>query len=162
MKTEAALVLDENAPQVKEGILGLNNVGSYNPANCAAKGLLIVGASSYLRERVPVTFLQHYDLHWIFIPTAADHYTMCMVALHRTEHNTYVAVNAIGLNTSDIVDAMVQYLTKSTLTMHTIKPQLMRWMFKDIYLLSKVSCRDIVHIEPFKKGIINGQSKIFV
>ena len=101
------LVLDENAPQVKEGILGLNNVGSYDPANCAANGKLIVGANSYLRDHVPYSLLQDYDLHWIFVPQAADHYTMCMVALHRDKHNTYVAVNATGMNISDIVDKMV-------------------------------------------------------
>lgn len=129
--------------------------------------LLVVGANSWLRDHVPFFLLQRYDLHLLFYPNSTPSWVVGVAALSRTRVDER-PLFAFG-SSFDPKKAFAQALgrllietkpweeeDKNNLTLFKQQEvtdkktlQLNRWWNHWIYRCSKISLRDVLHLESY-------------
>ncbi len=127
--------------------------------------LLVVGANSWLRDHVPFFLLHRYDLHLLFYPNSMPSWVVGVAALSRTrvDEKPLFAFGSGSTGKAAFANALGKLLIdtkpwqeedKGGLTL--LKPQevtdkkalqLNRWWNHWIYRCSKISLRDVLHLE---------------
>lgn len=124
--------------------------------------LLIVGTSTWIRERVPFFLLQQFDIHLLFYPTSKEVYQIGILAQSRIGQQPPIFVYGQGASTIDaIMNAIYELVvfvvpdewkTDKENAKELSKLDKVRhlWYTNWIYRQAKVSLRDILHLESYK------------
>ncbi len=129
--------------------------------------LLVVGANSWLRDHVPFFLLQRYDLHLLFYPNSTPSWVVGVAALSRTrvDEKPLFTFGSSSDPKKAFAEALGKLLIetkpweeedKNNLTLFKQQEvtdkktlQLNRWWNHWIYRCSKISLRDVLHLESY-------------
>lgn len=153
-----------------EALYGLTLQKTLNSYSTSAKNpMLVVGANNWIRQRVPYFLLQEYDLHLLFYPNSSPCWVVGLAAQSRIKSDArpLFTFNA----DADITKALEGALTK---LLEWARPEvgdardaraasetgfsdkgfrLNLWWTHWIYRCSKISLKDILHLEPYPRSV---------
>jgi len=129
--------------------------------------MLVVGAHSWLRSRVPFFLLQQYDLHLMFYPTPSPAWVIGILAVSRkdTSEAPTFAFSADSHPLKAVEGAIYKLLEKVyPLDMkgfkslqkegtRTIKAHMSLWWTNWIYRCPKLPLKDILALEPYANTV---------
>lgn len=133
--------------------------------------MLIVGANGWLRDRVPFTVLQQYDLHLFFYPNSTPTWVVGVAAMSRI--NTSEPVQFFFGAHRDVNEALLQLVGKVVEFSRPVEgpdegaPAALRsvdgakasasklhlWWTHWIYRCPKISLKDVSHLEPYEANL---------
>lgn len=125
--------------------------------------LLVVGITNWLRSRVPLFVLQRYDFHLLFYPNSFPCWIAGVIAVSRQDtaeapifsfgaHSKIHRAIDVALGNAVASCAVRpdenQFKAKTT----TSSSSLSLWWTNWIYRCSKLSLRDLLHLEPYPES----------
>lgn len=148
MKNNQSLVSKINHVVRSGEILGLHNIGTCHRSNEHARGMLVYGGDSFLRDHGWDQLRNKYEMFWIFVP-GSDIYKMCMIGFDwNNEKKTMIGVIGEGKNVSKLAQEMIKYLLNNPNPIqHKLK--LLQWYLRDVLSLNKISAKDILHLSSY-------------
>lgn len=160
---------DEATLDALYGLAKARTLGKY--AASMKNPMLIVGANNWIRGKVPFFLLQQYDLHLLFYPNAMPAWVVGLAAFSRqksTEPPVFVfgASNEIGTALDQAIHKVLEVCRPADLALEedTMRPapdpekagntmKLNMWWTHWIYRCPKISLRDVLHLEPYKREL---------
>ncbi|MBI1860644.1 MAG: hypothetical protein HYR96_06980 [Deltaproteobacteria bacterium] len=133
----------------------------------AKSPMLIVGANTWIRGRVPFFMLQQYDLHLLFYPNSTPTWVVGILALSRlrTEEPPLFAFASYGTMGTAIDQAIGKILvhcrptewnpsqTEPSKKKAQNASKLHLWWTNWVYRCPKISLRDVLHLEDYAKDV---------
>lgn len=139
------LVSNQKLVLIKDELSGLHNVGTTNPSNSRAMGLCVVGASSYIRDHTSPEILSRYDIQWVLSVSYGHIIKMCVIAIDKGDEHKYITLTGEGPNTPLVIKSLLEALSFNPAVRIMRSNKLTAWLRRDIMLLNKISCRDVLH-----------------
>ncbi|MBI4402973.1 MAG: hypothetical protein HY537_02355 [Deltaproteobacteria bacterium] len=166
----AAHSLEEANQKACLALVKLSILKSYS--STGKNPMLVVGANSWLRSRLPFFLLQEYDLYPLFYPNSSPAWIVGIAALSRlrTDQRPVFVFGANGDVTKAFDEAIfrllehcrpVEWISDELRNMKERDPQkaskLNLWWTHWIYRCPKISLRDVLHLEPHASAPENWQ-----
>ncbi len=128
--------------------------------------MLVVGANNWIRTKVPFALLQQYDLHLLFYPNSTHSWVLGLAGFSRqstSEKPFFVFSSHADINVA--IDELffklmenLQLEDEASLINATPRSgngdsRMHLWWNNWIYRCSKISLKDILHLEPYSQSL---------
>jgi hypothetical protein len=147
-----------------DGLISLTLKQTLKRYSANAKNpMLIVGANTWLRERIPFFVLQRYDVHLLFYPTSTPCWVVGAAAFSRLrsdEKPLFVfsadsaVLGALERTLGKLLEAIPPSLEEGADVESAARgAKLNLWWTHWIYRCPKISLSDVLHLEPYARTL---------
>lgn len=139
------------------------------------KPMMVVGAHSWLRARVPFFLLQQYDLHLMFYPTSSPVWVAGLIALSRTDTTEApVCVFSSEAHPMKVLESVIYKVLercypadakdlgkpKKEEKKKSFASQMHLWWTNWIYRCPKITLKDVLMLEPYSNTLDQWQTHL--
>lgn len=153
LTNKSTVLQPEFNKSVKNQSEHLLTMGSYRKDLIDGYSFLIVGANSYISDRLPQAIMSKYDIFAVMSSLPKNEITISLVVLSKieTNHKSFY-ITSSGISYSEAINSCLYGVIldhykheENLLQTRTTNPRLNRWLNRYLYRLPKLSLRDLLN-----------------